>query len=282
MSSTVKRFGIGFGIACALGGASLVAPTAAYAAQPHCGDVIKHDVKLTHNLKCAGSSSDGLEIGKDGVDINLNGHKIIGPESSYYGIDDGNGYDGVTVRNGTIKGFNYGVYGSSASRLHLSHLDINLKGANHDFGVQVYYGVNNRFDHVTVDNAAYAFYLYDQDGIRLTRSKATGNSSVSTYGIYGAYLAGKVDHVRASGANHGLYVYGQTPGFTISNGTFNNAGYTGIFVSNSTPLSQYRYTLTDNTANSAGSYGFYANYDVRGSGNTATGAGTKNYYNVPH
>jgi hypothetical protein len=53
-------------------------------------------------------------------------------------------------------------------------------------------------------------------------------------------------------------------------------------VSNSTPLATYRYTLTDNTANSAGSYGFYANYDVKGSGNKAKDAGTKNYYNVPH
>jgi hypothetical protein len=282
MSSTVKRFGIGFGIACALGGASLVVPSAAYAAQPHCGDVVKHDVKLTHNLKCAGSGGDGLEIGKDGVDINLNGHKIIGPASSYDGIDNGGGYDGVTVRNGTIKGFYNGVYNYYAARLHLSHLDIDLKGTNSSYGVYAYYGLNDRIDHVTVDNASYAFYLYDHDGLRLTRSKATGNSSGSTYGLYGGYLAGKVDHFRASGANDGVYVYGNTPGLTISNGTFNNAGYTGIYVSNSTPLSQNRYTLTDNTANSAGSYGFFASYDVRGSGNKAKGAGTQNYYNVPH
>jgi hypothetical protein len=282
MPTTGQRLGIGFATICAVGGLSLVAPTAAYAAQPHCGDVIKQDVKLTHDLNCTASSTNGLVIGKDGVDVNLNGHKLIGPVSGYYGIDNSNGYDGLSVRNGTIKGFGYGVYSYFGSKLNLSELNINLKGTNDNYGVYAQYGLSTHIDRVTVDNAAYGFYMYDNDGLRLTRSKATGNDSSTTYGLYDGYSVGKVDHFRASGAYYGAYVYSQTNGYTISNSTFNNAGNTGIYVSNSTPLWQYRYTLTKNTANSAGSYGFYASYDVRGSGNSAKGAGTQNYYNVPH
>ncbi len=281
MPTTGKRLALGFAAVLALGGVTLLAPSAAYAAQPHCGDVIKHDVKLTHDLNC--TATNGLEIGKSGIDINLNGHKISGPESSsYYGIENGDGYDSVTVRNGTIKGFGYGVYSYNGSKLVLSHLKINLKGTNDYYGIYVEYSQSPHIDHVTVDNADYAFYLYENDGTRLTHSQATGNDSTTTYGIYDYYSAAKVDDFHASGAYYGAYVSGETPGYTISNSTFNNAGYTGIYVSNSTPLTQYRYTLTKNTANSAGSYGFYADYDVRGSGNKAKGAGSQNYYNVPH
>jgi hypothetical protein len=282
MPITGKRLGTGVAAIIAVAGLSLVAPGAAYAAQPHCGDVIKKDVKLTHDLNCTGSSTDGLMIGKNGVDIDLNGHRIIGPESSYYGINDSNGYDGLTVRNGTIRGFSYGVYAYNASKVSLSDLQINLKGTNDNTGVFVEYGQSPHIDRVTVDNAAYGFYLYDNDGLRLTRSKATGNDSTTTYGLYDGYSVGKVDHFRATGAYYGAYVYSSTTGYTISNSTFNNAGNMGVYISNSTPLWQYRYTLNDNTANSAGSYGFYASYDVKGSGNSAKGAGTANFYNVPH
>ena len=44
----------------------------------------------------------------------------------------------------------------------------------------------------------------------------------------------------------------------------NDAGYTGIYISNSTPFSNYDYTLKGNTANDADDYGFYAQYDVKG------------------
>jgi Right handed beta helix region len=282
MLTTGKRLGIGFAIIGALVGASLVAPTAAYAAQPQCGDVVKKDVKLTHDLNCTASGTDGLVIGKDGVDINLNGHKLIGPAGSYNAINDSNGFNSLTVRNGTIRGFAYGVYAYYASKLNLSDLDIMLKGTNDGYGVYAEYGVSPHFDRVTVDNAYYGFYLYSNDDLRLTHSKVTGGDSTQGYGLYDGYSVGKVDHFQASGVYYGAYVYSNTNGYTISNSTFNNAGFAGVYVSNSTPSWQYRYTLSKNTANNADSYGFYASYDVRGSGNKAKGAGTANFYNVPH
>jgi hypothetical protein len=280
--SMLKRLGIGTAMVLALGGAVALSPTSAFAAaQPHCGDTIKHDVTLTRDLDCSGSATNGLVVGADHVNINLNGHKIIGPASSNYGVYL-NGYDSVTVRNGTIKGFSFGVYGNYSSKVVLSNLKINLKGDNEYFGVYLEFGQNPHIDGVTVDNAQFGFYLDDNDGLVLTHSAVTGNKRTSTFGVYDVLSAGKIDHFKANGAYYGAYVGGPTPGYSISHSTFNNAGYAGVYVSNSTPLTQNRYTLTSNTANDSDSYGFYATYDTKGSGNKAKGAGTKNFYNVPH
>ena len=263
-------------------GALTLGVPAASAAQPQCGATIKHDVKLTHDLDCHATSTNGLNIGADGVDIDLNGHVIIGPASSNSGIYNGSGFDGVTVTHGRIRGFNYGIYNYYGSKLTVSRLTINLQGTNDDYGVYLEYSLSPHLDQVTVNNAAYGFYLYDNDRMNLTHSKVTGSDPSTTYGLYDNLSTGSVDGLTADGAEYGAYVAGETSGYTIKNSTFNDAGTTGINVGNSTPLFKYRYTLTKNTANDAGTYGFYASYDVDGSGNKASGAGTKNYNNVPH
>ncbi|CAN5467939.1 hypothetical protein BH10ACT11_BH10ACT11_19890 [soil metagenome] len=257
---------------------------AASAAQPHCGDLIKKDVKLTKNLDCSASNSDGLDIGANRVTIDLNGHKIIGPAGSYYGIyvSSSEGWDNLTVKNGTISGFDYSVYTYYSSNLHVSNMRLKLKGTNDDYGLYLYYSRGLRVSKTKIDNAYYGAYIYDAPNMRITKSKVTGSDDTQTYGFYPYYATGTIDDVEANGAYYGAYLTGYSDGLTVKNSTFNDAGYAGVYASNSTPLVRYDYILRNNTANNSDNYGFYANYDVGGSGNKAKGAGTQNFHNVPH
>lgn len=79
-----------------------------------CGDTITTDTKLTHDIgPCPG---DGLLVTADGITLDLNGHTVSGAN----GDGDNVGIrlvmaSGVTVRNGTVTGFDAGV------ELHQSH-----------------------------------------------------------------------------------------------------------------------------------------------------------------
>ena len=73
-----------------------------------CGDVITHDLTLTKSVQCDTGPDVGLVIGADGIDINLNGHGVSGPdgrppkETTGVGIDNSAGHDNVTIRNGGV------------------------------------------------------------------------------------------------------------------------------------------------------------------------------------
>jgi parallel beta-helix repeat protein len=68
-----------------------------------CGASITHNVTLTHDIKhCA---FDGLDINADNVVVNLNGHTLTGESGNVYTGVRAGGYNGIVVKNGTIKGF---------------------------------------------------------------------------------------------------------------------------------------------------------------------------------
>ena len=84
--------------------------------QPSCGDTITVDTKLDSDL--LDCPNNGLVIGADGVTVNLNGHVITGDGEEFSECPKGefcdvgvlsDRYDGVTVMNGTTRGFNLGV-----------------------------------------------------------------------------------------------------------------------------------------------------------------------------
>jgi parallel beta-helix repeat protein len=92
----------------------------AVAQQPACGQVVTHDVRLTQDLRCP--ETNGVVVGAHGITIDLNGHMIhqgVGFRGGGVAVDNSGGYDGVTVRNGSVGADGDGVrlVGASGNRL---------------------------------------------------------------------------------------------------------------------------------------------------------------------
>jgi parallel beta-helix repeat protein len=87
------------------GHADIGASMGALSPSVSCGQELTESTLLTNNLsECPG---DGLVIGADGIIIDLDGHTIDGT-----GLGSGirnDGYDSVTITNGTVQDFDYGV-----------------------------------------------------------------------------------------------------------------------------------------------------------------------------
>lgn len=96
-----------------------------------CGHAITQDTTLTHELHCPGGS--GLHVVASDVTLDLGGHSITGPDPSVSmsnaGISILSGQTGVTVRNGSVKGFFVAVgVNPEAYGAHLSGLTITDTG----------------------------------------------------------------------------------------------------------------------------------------------------------
>lgn len=82
-----------------------------------CGDTITVDTKLDRDV--TGCGSNGIVIGADGITLDLGGHTISGDGKPVrrcprrqicdFGVTN-NGHDGVTIRNGSLRGFAVGLY----------------------------------------------------------------------------------------------------------------------------------------------------------------------------
>jgi parallel beta-helix repeat protein len=90
--------------------------------QPKCGDTITTDAILHHNL--VDCPNNGIIIGADNVTLDLNYHTIDGDGTPAAGCDFrtefcdvgvvNDGHDGVTVMNGPVREFAFGVFFGSA------------------------------------------------------------------------------------------------------------------------------------------------------------------------
>jgi parallel beta-helix repeat protein len=97
-------------------GAASVAAGQAPSAGVECGDTITTDTTLERDL--TGCPSNGIVIGADGITLDLNGHTIAGDgkpvrrcprrQPCDLGVFNER-HDGVTVRNGSLRGFAVGV-----------------------------------------------------------------------------------------------------------------------------------------------------------------------------
>jgi parallel beta-helix repeat protein len=128
-----------------------------------CGDTLTSSVKLTHDLtNCAG---DGLIIGAPGITVDLNGHTIDGtvaqtdcdrPDVLRAAVRNV-GFDGVTIKDGTVQQFDEGVgagsdaAGMSDSRVHhLTAKDNRHGGIDLGSGAGAAATANNVVDHNAV------------------------------------------------------------------------------------------------------------------------------------
>jgi parallel beta-helix repeat protein len=104
-----------------------------------CGQTITTSTKLGNDLNlCPG---DGLVVGAPNITLDLNGHSISAKDTGLpdltcpyptdapsYGVNNGGGYDGVTIKNGSVgavfNGFNDGVWLNDADDNTLQNLAV--------------------------------------------------------------------------------------------------------------------------------------------------------------
>ncbi|WP_162605917.1 right-handed parallel beta-helix repeat-containing protein [Jiangella aurantiaca] len=93
-----------------------------------CGQKITHSIKVNNNLgDCLGH---GLIVGADGITIDLNGRTIDGKSLGAAILN--NGYDSVTIKNGRLTDFDYGVMLNNGARLNIVEgvtADVNQEAA---------------------------------------------------------------------------------------------------------------------------------------------------------
>lgn len=260
----------------------------AAAATVQCGDVLIADTVLTADLIC-GPGSDGLIIGADGVTLDLRGHTISGPgpaATNWSGVRVAR-QAGVTIKRGTITGFDAGVVLDEASH----NLVTGLVVRANERGINLAGGTG----HTIEKNFAYDSHL---DGIRLgLTSSSLISKNVVADNVFGIGVAnGAAGNVVekntvadnrgfgialfANASNtvvekndvtgtwgHGIQVNSDTAGSLLSKNYVVLSGLDGIRVDS--PFT----TITKNTANENAQLGINAPGAGDGGGNKASGNG---------
>jgi parallel beta-helix repeat protein len=192
---------------------ALAAP-AARADTVTCGEVLHASTTLTNSL--AGCAGDGLVIGASGITVDLNGHVVQGVGLGV-GIRN-SGHDDVTIRNGSVLDFDYGVVLHSGT-LRNAVTNLNL-GKNEWAAIQL---DNASGNHV----ASNVLTEFSDAGVKVTNGSVgnviTGNSVsgagsgeafVVELGSNGNWLEGNV--VPVSGG-HAVRVEGSSGNMVLAN-----------------------------------------------------------------
>jgi Right handed beta helix region len=186
-----------------------------------CGQVVTTNAYLTQNLHC--TASDGIVVAADKITIDLKGFRLRGDRSfGHYGIDD-NGFDGVTVKNGTVRNFFIGVHAyAGANQVSISDV---VASGNAAYGVEVA-GDSAKIKTVTVSgNASVGFYVVGESAA-FQSAIATGNTD------YGFEITGNSASVKSStaaGNRYGILVVGAEAKIQSSSAS-GNGGDFGIAV----------------------------------------------------
>ncbi|MEW6152812.1 MAG: right-handed parallel beta-helix repeat-containing protein [Actinomycetota bacterium] len=190
----------------AAAGTALVAVSPA-GANVACGSVITKSTTLTSDLHCP--AGDGLHIGASGVTLNLGGHTISGtiaPDApgtpGNQGVAIGFNRANVTVRNGTVRGFNVGI------------------------GVQ---GSGAFLSGITVERTAMGIGVFGTD-TSPTNVRIIGNDITGTTRFSGIQMAGSGHQVSfntfSGGEGSSIFFFGHNN--VISSNTFNGVGRSAI------------------------------------------------------
>jgi len=171
-----RAVGLGSVVAAVAFGPALATPAAA--ATITCGKVITHSTTLSANIgPCPG---DGIVIGADGVTVNLNGHTVSGIAAKGNGGVGARlrGRTGVTLKNGTITGFDAGVTidggsGNTVQGLNL-HNNISAPDGSSNFGDGVAIGVDVASTNNTVQQNTIV-HNGPFEGVGVFRAASTGN-----------------------------------------------------------------------------------------------------------
>lgn len=97
-----------------------------------CGETIMDDTVLSEDLACDADTDYAIVIGASNITLDLGGHTISGysPRTGVFAT----GQDGITIRNGTIDGFEKGVFiidSDQATMENLTIKNLDISDPNH-------------------------------------------------------------------------------------------------------------------------------------------------------
>ena len=281
----------------AVGVLALAAPAGASALS--CGATVHKNVTLKSNLDCSSGGSGGLIVGRDGITVDLNGHSITGAGGldGYEGIEN-EGYDNVTIENGTVKGFQDDVFLSNAARNTVKGMDLRNNGLGFYNGIYSTSGTGNHFTDNHIKYSRYGIYMDKGGGNRVlgnvfkdaangvyttieTHDNISHNTSkgfsILTYAFNSQHdVSQRYRQDVASGGYIGFYIYDPVK-VLVDKATATENGYAGVDVE----ANKAGGVLVQNsTASNNDEYGMYAANAIPSRHNVALGNDFFNCYLV--
>ena len=146
-----------------------------------CGATLTTNTKLTSDL--LNCPDNGLLIGADDITLDLNGHTIRGDGAPVASCPDGTvcdvgidstGHDGVTIKGGTVRGFDVGVLVIGAKENRLQRL---RSSNNSSFGMIIGDATRSRVDHnSSVGDGISGIVLFDSSRMRIDHNSINGTT----------------------------------------------------------------------------------------------------------
>ena len=213
----------------AIGGGQPLAQGTTLAPEPSCGAVITADTTLLHDLiDCPG---DGIVIGAANVTLDLNRHTIDGDAASgAFGPDIGirnDGFDGVTVKSGTVREFDFGIRISNVSANSLLRL---LSTLNSRAGIRAEGSEGGRLLASTaVDNGTFGIILFGENHNNLLEGNAASDNGGGGIGDFVSDHDRIAHNVVTGNAEEGIAVGGSSDSSVEQNSVSDNFGGIAVF-----------------------------------------------------
>jgi parallel beta-helix repeat protein len=193
---------------------------------PACGEVVQGNVNLTANLNCSG---DGIIVGADNVNINLNGYSITGPgqQSSKVGVVIPNNNNIMVEGPGVIKGFQAGILATGSNNVQIK--SIILK--NNEIAVFTTGSTNTQVSDNIIQNNNLGVASHSSRGASLMSNLINSNqlAGVTLVNTHKAILTAN----NIEGGQNGLFLDAQSSENTIN---MNNVLHNVIDLNNANGL----------------------------------------------
>jgi hypothetical protein len=187
-----------------------------------CGQTVTTNAVLTTNLVCAGQ--EGIIVGAAGITIDLKGHVLRGDRTAFMaGIEDGTGFNHITIKNGVVRNFDFGVIAQAgvgpndASRVSISQLTV-----SGNIGIGVF--VQGDQASISTSTASWNSIGIDVIGDSATIKSSTASSNVQ-HGIAVLGDLASISSVTVSGNQQlGIRVQGDSASIKAATAPGNGQG----------------------------------------------------------
>lgn len=265
-----RTWGIGWtaaaAVACALllSGATFGHARSSAAQAVSCGAVVTTSVTLTSDLDCPLSGA--ISAGANNIVINLNGHLL-------QGNDNGNGvgvsgFSGVTIENGTVETFNFGVGATNAPNLHIIGMRI-ISNSTDGIAVGLSTGLVISGNLVESNTSQNISASDDTATITGNRSVNAGAAGIMVASVTTATVTSNVTN---NNGTQGIDITGMAAGSVTSNISDGN-GSDGIDVTASGNQPKPVVSVAHNRASFNTALGFNVDFVVDGGGNVVQANG---------